>query len=175
MARTTKPKASTTTTVTHKLPKGAVRPTTCGKLFELFADKAISEAGCKRLPRHHGEHSSAKPRGLMTAAQRAARVTKPKASKLPTKVVTIGGTKFLVTLKANGEAVLTKVTVAETAEPAVEPAKPATRVRTRRPVGPKGRDVQTVGRARRQPAAPRTSNPESKTPNRSVRAKLAAK
>lgn len=32
----------------------AKRPTTCGALA--LVDPTLGEAGCKRLPRHHGEH-----------------------------------------------------------------------------------------------------------------------
>jgi hypothetical protein len=114
--------AVTSTEVTHLL--ATAKPSSCGaahavlvtKYGEAVAD-SYAASGCKRLPRHSvsagkGHVVGAKPRGLMTAAERkhASLVTKgPKAPKAPSKVVTLGGTKFLVTLGRDGSAVLTKV------------------------------------------------------------------
>jgi len=111
--------------VTLRLPKGVARPSTCGAHFATFGDVSGSAEGCKRLPRHHGDHVEAKPRGLMTKAQRqAARVTKVAVPK--GQLVTIGGTKYRAIIAADGSVSLTPVT---TKSPEAPEASPVTKVR----------------------------------------------
>ena len=58
-------------------PPKAVRAATCGEWVTIHSDDPAAEGrdiNCKRLPRHHGECRAAKPKGLMSVAERA-RVT----------------------------------------------------------------------------------------------------
>jgi hypothetical protein len=68
----------------------AKRPTTCGEMF--VTDPALGAEGCKRLPRHGGEHrghltaraeaKAARAKAAKAAAPKAAQVTrKTKAAK----------------------------------------------------------------------------------------------
>lgn len=56
------------------------RPKTCGALAKI--DPTLGAEGCKRLPRHGGDH-----RGFLTAREAAKAVAKPKASKSQPKAV----------------------------------------------------------------------------------------
>ncbi len=110
MARSKTPAtpAVTSTDVTHLL--ATAKPSSCGEAHaalvtrygEAVADR-FATSGCKRLPRHSVTeakgHVSAKPRGLMTSAERkrASLVTsRPKAAEVASKVVTVGGAKVRV-------------------------------------------------------------------------------
>lgn len=117
----TKTKSSTPVVTSTRLPKGAARPSSCGAYFTTFGGANGSAEGCKRLPRHHGDHVTAKPVGLLTSKQRealrAAKVAakpkaqpKPKASVKGSKVVTgPTGTKFRISFGKDGEAIVTPV------------------------------------------------------------------
>ena len=54
------------------------RPKTCGALAKI--DATLGAEGCKRLPRHGGDH-----RGFLTAREAAKAVAKPKAAKAKAK------------------------------------------------------------------------------------------
>jgi hypothetical protein len=113
--------------VTHTL--ATAKPSTCGAAYialrTKFGDKAdlapFAAEGCRRLPRHsvtaEKGHVAEKPRGLMTAKQRAslvearkaARVTKsakPKLAKIVLNRVVAG---FRVVVRADGTITSTAV------------------------------------------------------------------
>jgi hypothetical protein len=118
-ARTAKVPTVSPADVTHTL--ASAKPATCGAAFTTlvtaFGEKVAGQfaaADCRRLPRHHDGHKvGAKPRGLMTAAEKraaSARLTKAAASKrIPQfATVTLKGQKFLVPLDKAGSPVFAK-------------------------------------------------------------------
>jgi hypothetical protein len=113
-------KRSTSTAKPVADPVAPVTPVTsprhlksCGGLWAVTADKAIAAEGCKRLPRHHGDHVTSKPRGLMTTAERLAASKRRIAAKVAPnargKVVSRAGTKYRQTIGENGVITLTPV------------------------------------------------------------------
>lgn len=72
-------------TTTAQQPKAAKRPTTCGQMFAV--DPTLGSEGCKRLPRHGGEHrayltlAAARRAEKAVVARKATKKAAPKGRK----------------------------------------------------------------------------------------------